>query len=41
MGNAETEFSNFRFKTDGQGAEGVYKNTQALMAEGIANTVFC
>jgi 3-hydroxy acid dehydrogenase / malonic semialdehyde reductase len=39
-GNAETEFSMVRFKDDEQRADGVYKNTVALTAEDIANTVW-
>jgi 3-hydroxy acid dehydrogenase/malonic semialdehyde reductase len=39
-GNAETEFSQVRFKNDEERAEGVYQNTIALTAEDIADTVF-
>jgi 3-hydroxy acid dehydrogenase/malonic semialdehyde reductase len=39
-GNAETEFSNVRFKDDQQRAEAVYQNTVALTAQDIADTIW-
>ena len=34
-----TEFSNVRFKGDGEKAASVYKNTQPIQPEDIANTI--
>ena len=39
-GNAETEFSMVRFKENTERADNVYANTQPLMAEDIAETIF-
>ncbi len=39
-GNAETEFSNVRFKANEQRAEKVYQGTVALTAQDIADTVW-
>jgi 3-hydroxy acid dehydrogenase/malonic semialdehyde reductase len=37
---AETEFSMIRFKQDQALANAVYKNTKALSAQDIAETIF-
>lgn len=39
-GNAETEFSMVRFKNDEQRADSVYKQTVALTAQDIADTIW-
>lgn len=39
-GNAETEFSMVRFKSNGERAGKVYENTEALTAQDIANTIW-